>query len=73
MLGDVFLQNFYTAFDAEASSPRVGIALEINSKGVIKDSDVPSKFIKFLKVFVVLAAVAAFIVGFVYLCLKKRK
>ena len=35
ILGSTFMQNFYTVFDAEGSSPRIGMTLEKGSEGSI--------------------------------------
>ena len=38
ILGDIFIQNFYTIFDADGAHPRVGLTLETDSLGLILDT-----------------------------------
>ena len=39
VLGDVFISNFYTAFDAEGDQPKVGLAVTLGSTGTVRDAD----------------------------------
>ena len=69
----MFLRNYYTAFDAESSPPRVGLAIDYDSVvGTIKDDDSKSHPLAIVAILFSIVGVFLLVIGILSYLKSKR-